>query len=161
MSKIIINWIEIEESVLVEATKKAWYTVEKNKGGKYPEIWTTYFSLSDLNAIEIGSFSWYKVDLYLFHSGNFYYTEQEAQAQQAKNNALYEIRKWCFDNGVEIGKAWEADYYLYRDEYGCQNTRGSKDFRTANYLKIFKSKIDGDKVIANCLPQLKVLFDVK
>ena len=75
--------------------------------------------------------------------------------------ALQRIKKYCWENGIELGKYidWGNNYYLYHDRENNRiyNSRVvHHDYSVMRFY--FKTQEDCKKVIDNCSEDIKIYF---
>jgi len=102
-------------------------------------------------------------DNYSFLSGNYYYSEQEAQ--KALNKQLATMR--IFDKLRELEGDWEADWndnshkYTYFVKLGNVNTTSWCQRRSSNDLRWYSSEKAIDWVFENMMPDLRLAWECK
>ena len=96
-------------------------------------------------------------------------SKEEAEKELEKRKAIFNIKKYCYDNNIEIRNdfiIWKDNYYIVYDwdvsNYNCKYIYMlTKEFNTLNIILFFNYEIDYDNVLDNCKEDLNILFNIK
>jgi len=135
--------------------------IEKMKGNKLPENGIEFFNIGQDGKKACYKWAGDNVDLYLFYTGNFYLTEQEAEKAEQKAQALMRIKKFIFENNISQEVDWsnydtEKYFIVYDHKYKEIQHRAISYSTHFDKIGYFNSQEDVEKVIENCKEDLEI-----
>jgi len=156
-----------EESLKLVRSMDAWENHKKDSRF-VPEEEGEYWYLDERNHRPYFS-NWYNNDSdnYRLNTNNVFKTEEEAEKEQKRRQALADVTQYCYENDlVLVDIDWEADsQYQYEAVYNHGKKRFeviSAAYRQAlNQLPYLKSEEACEQAIKNCEADLKIIFNVK
>lgn len=91
---------------------------------------------------------------------------EEAQKELEKRNAIQRIKKYCWENNIELADTDFSNninnkkFFIY---YNIVNKKFFSDsfvYSICYNIFLFKNKSDAQKVIENCEDDLKIIFNI-
>ena len=108
---------------------------------------------------EIVSIDYYKSNVYC----NIFITKEEAEKELEKRKAIFNIKKYCYDNNIEIRNEfiYRKDNYNITYNYHGFDYNWCEEINELNLIWFFNNDLDTNKVIDNCKEDLNILFNIK
>lgn len=97
---------------------------------------------------------------------NMFLSAEEAQKELEKRNAIQRIKKYCWENNIELADTDFSNninnkkFFIY---YNIVNKKFFSDsfvYSICYNIFLFKNKSDAQKVIENCEDDLKIIFNI-
>ena len=158
---------------------KEWFEeiIEKPKSVFGLKEWDKYWFISAKNFYNSSIFDYEEFKSYYLETWNVFLNKEEAEQEFNKRYAIQRIKKYCYENNIELFSNEEVNealknnrnkyrlntidvYYIY---YNTIDKRFDSGFWcVAKYTEYFyfKNKKDVEQVIKNCEADLKIIFNV-
>lgn len=128
-----------------------------------PKDGENYFYIGSVGSVYSGSF--YKdnpIDNNIFKSGIGFFTEEEAEKELAKRQAIQRVKDYIKENGMYLEPDWNDnsdkyffDYYFSEDKIGINSRSHYKHYSPIGYLK---SAEDAKKVLEDNKEDLELIY---
>ncbi len=147
----------IEDWWLKEIKERPKSIYELKEWDKYRYI---IFDNKDVAYNIISWYFWYEIYQDKLEVGNVFLTKEEAEKELEKRKALARIKKWIYENGIEL--ADKDDKFVFTIMYSLTD----KDLEICYWNVVsfdnilFKYKNDAQKCLEECREDWEILFDL-
>lgn len=162
------QWIIVE---ILDSTRFVFeeYFEELKEEGKPKSIfnlkkWDKYYYLFGDWDIGLYYNYWTEIDKDIVKIWSAFLTEEEAKKEAERRKAIFNIKKYCFENNIEYKENISDADYCTTIKYNFSNDVFSciflNTFNTYWFL-FFAYEDDVQKIIDNCLDDLRIIFEVE
>lgn len=126
--------------------------------------WDMYYLICQDAYIDYLTFADDIYDKKYLTNWNAFLTKQEAEKEVKKRKAIFNIKKYCWENNIEYKENVSDEIFKYEISYSsCDNKINFTHGKFSKYFWYFflKEEKDVERVINNCESDLKTIFEVE
>jgi len=159
-----LPWLEIGEIITADKVdfdlyylKENWWIKEQKSIYKL-EYGDDYYYLNDYQKIENNFWHWYTTDKQRLEVWNVFLIKEEAEKELKKRKALVKIKRWIWENKIELGN-YNYNWYIILIENWNKKLFVEESYSFGIWDIIFKNTKDAEKCLSECEQDWNILFD--
>lgn len=161
----IKGWLIAE---IVESTKFSFEDyfeeIEERKSIFNLKRWDIYYSICDDSDVESIIFENDSYDNKYIQSWNAFLTEEEATKEVERKKAIQKIKKYCWENNIKYKENVSNNgfpFYIRNNKKKWLEHWFEHFNDSYTWFLFFDNYKDINKIIENCLDDLKIIFEVE
>lgn len=126
--------------------------------------WDEYFCINSAWGIYSYHYDWSVSDKEILESWNAFLTKREAEKELARRKAIFNIKKYCFENNIEYKENVSDDIFYIGITYDSENEEFNQSVFTDHidyWVLFFNSYEDLENIVKNCEEELKIIFGIE
>ena len=161
----IKGWLIAE---IVESTKFSFEDyfeeIEERKSIFNLKRWDIYYSICDDSDVESIIFENDSYDNKYIHRWDAFLTEEEATKEVERKKAIQKIKKYCWENNIKYKENVSNNgfpFYIRNNKKKWLEPSSWHVNDSYTWFLFFDNYKDINKIIENCLDDLKIIFEVE